>query len=146
VAIAPALADAEAAARVLPGSRRVRLHGAVRPAPLTACAEVHVRLYRDPVGTWAQRYRRAERDNEARIARIRLVQTVGDHRARQVAAAVLVEADIDGVGRAAAVEVHALNVDTLDAPAVPTGDDEVIRELIVERIVRRLEVLRARRE
>ena len=91
---APARANAEAAARVLPGSFEAVLDGAVAVAPLATAAEVHVRLHRNPVRTCTQRHIRRDRDHKrAPRVRQRQVRPLSNLRTRKTGS-VVVEAHI----------------------------------------------------
>ncbi len=133
------------AAEVSPRGAGVRLYGPDRPAPLAAAAEVLPRLHRDPVVTGTEAASGGERDDEARPTGIGLVQPLADDRVGQVAASVRVEAGVDGLGGAGPVVVDALHVDAVDVPADPGRDDEVVGELGVVFLERRLESLRGDR-
>ena len=135
----------EAVARVLPGRGRECLHRPVLPAPLAVRRERLVRLNRDPVGARAEDDGRAEVEHEARPVGEGLVRARLEQRPRQVAAAVRIEVDVGRRRRPGAVEVLALDVDALDRPRVPGRNREVVGQLVVVLVERRLEVLRARR-
>ena len=139
-------AAAESPVRVPPGGPGIRGHGAIAPAPLAGCVVRLICLHRDPVGSRPERHDRVQRDREARAVRERHVRSGLKERPRQVARVVRVEVHVDRRRRAGAVEVLATDLDRVDVPADAAGDDEVVRELVVELVEGGLVVLRVRGE
>jgi hypothetical protein len=70
-----------------------------------------------------------------------LPESLIDLRARK-AGTVSVEMDVETVGWPRAVEVHAVDVDRLQIPSFASGNDEVVGQFVIKRIIRAFEVLR----
>ena len=113
--------SAEAAARVLPGSLRVRLHASVFPAPLTADVEVHVRLHGDPVMARAQRDRRRDGDHDrpGAVHNGRVRPRRDQHCPEDRSSRSRNRRWRSSSGQCP--EVHAVRVDSVDRPAAPPG-------------------------
>src|ERR1051326_4733227 len=125
----PGGTNSKAAARILPDSRVVRLHRAIGPTPLAACAKGHVGLDLNPVSARAKNRSLREvnckrgADYHDWLVQKRIIRSSGK------APVVKVNVDIPRVSRSGAVEVRTVGINGRNIPDLTWWHDKVVGQI-----------------